>query len=60
MFFTGTLDSLRPGGARSPSNATFLVGFFDRYLQTKTLATGAGAGRSRPTAVALDDPCCAA
>jgi hypothetical protein len=47
MFFsTGTLDSLRAGRRALTQQRAFLVGFFDRYLETKR-ARGARSGRSR-------------
>lgn len=48
MFFTGTLDSLRAGRRALTQQRRFLVGFFDRYLETNPGA-GAGAGRTPPT-----------
>ena len=46
MFFTGTLDSLRAGRRALMQQRSFLVRFFDRYLEIKR-GNGAGAGRSR-------------
>ena len=46
MFFTGTLDSLRAGRRALMQQRSFLVRFFDRYLEIKR-DSGAGAGRSR-------------
>jgi dienelactone hydrolase len=46
-FPTGTLDSLRAGRRALTQQRTFLVGFFDRYLET-TRGDRAHAGRSHP------------
>jgi hypothetical protein len=45
IFFTGTLDSLRAGQRALMQQRTFLVGFFDRYLQAER-GNRAGARRS--------------
>ena len=47
VFFTGTLDSLAAGRRALMQQRAFLVGFFDRYLQTRR-GDRAHAGRSRP------------
>lgn len=47
FFFTGTLDSLRAGRRALTQQRTFLVGFFDRCLET-TRGDRAHAGRSHP------------
>ena len=47
VFSTGTLDSLRAGRRALTQQRAFLVGFFDRYLQTRR-GDRAHAGRSRP------------
>jgi hypothetical protein len=46
-FPTGTLDSLRAGRRALTQQRTFLVGFFDRYLET-TRGERTHAGRSHP------------
>ena len=47
FFFTGTLDSLRAGRRALTQQRAFLVGFFDRYLQTRR-GDRAHVGRYRP------------
>jgi pimeloyl-ACP methyl ester carboxylesterase len=47
VFSTGTLDSLAAGRRALTQQRAFLVGFFDRYLETKR-ASHTRAGRARP------------